>query len=101
MNSSKDVNVLFRKNIIFIDKKTKNELKKYEFIQNYEEEKFVKQNIRYKDNSIEILKEKIIYCDQLTELPTFCDSGYFDDNRKRDVLFFQKILEQFNKVVYL
>lgn len=99
MNSCNDMNVIFRKNIIFLDKKTKNELKKYEYIQNYEEEKFVKQNIHYKERSIEILKEKIIYCDQLIEIPTFSDSGYFDDNRKRDVLFLQKILEQFNKAI--
>ena len=97
MNQSQNMELLFKKNIVFVDKNTKNELKKFEYIQNYEEEKFVKQKILYKEKSIEILKEKIIYVDKLNEI-SFLESGYFDDNRKKELEVLQRILEQFNKV---
>lgn len=98
MNEKPNMQILFKKNIIFVDRSTKNELKKYEYTQNYEQEKFVKQNILYKEKTIEILKEKVVYVDELTELPSFQSDAIFDEKKQIEIETYRKIHEQFNKV---
>lgn len=99
MNEKQNLEILFRKNIIFVDRNSKNELKKYEYLQNYEEEKFVKQNILYKEKTIEIIKKKVVYVDKLTELPIFIEDQCFDDNKKKEIEIYRKVLEQFKNVL--
>ncbi len=100
MNQTKDIEVVFRKNIILVDKKSKKELMKYCYIQNYEEEEFIKQNIEFKEKSIEIIKDKIVYVDQLTESFPFTESSYIEDTKQNELIMLQKIFELFNKVIF-
>ena len=89
-----NIEIIYRKKIIFVDRNEKSEIKRFEYVQMHEEEKFAKQNVIYKDHKVEIMKEKVIYVDKLNELPEFQD-----ESNKYISGVYQNMLNHFNKVI--